>query len=1020
VSEAFSSEPWLRLRFLGGCEISLPDGPVHLETAKTRALLVYLACNPSPQPRHTLMGLLWGELPEANARRNLRRALWNLRRQLSNPALPPPIFSDRETVCFNREFAHWSDVETFETACSHLDPAPPTAAPGLHRDQARQAADLYKGEFLEGFFVDDAAAFEEWSLTERERLRAMTLRALQQAVAAYAAQKETETALHYARRLLNLEPWREEAHRWLMHLLAGSGQRAEALAQYIACRQILAEELGVEPAQETKALYEQIRAGAFESPASNLPASTTPFVGRDRELAEIADLLANADCRLLTMTGLGGVGKTRLAREIAAQQIAASAQDVHYVALSALSAPTRIATALVESLDAPLIGTTDPKVALLAYLREKQMLLVIDGFEHLLEGASLLTEILRAAPGIRILVTSRERLNLRGEWVYVLAGLDYAPDGHAGDLVSFDAARLFLQTARRVHLGFHVREGEDLCLARICSLVAGLPLAIELAAAWVRVLSLEAIAAEIDRHLDFLSTTMRDRPQRHRSIRAVFDHSWRLLSPQERNAFRKLSVFQGSFRPQEADQVGGASLPILAALADKSLLQRLPSGRYQLHELMRQYAREQLEQTPGEQEVARNRHCQAYATLLGRYKQALEAAAPMPILRLIGEDGENVHAAWRWAIGQRNHQAIDAMQAALADYYHLTTSFLEGEALFGEALEDLGWLEGSEVHDLLACRLLSSLATFSVYLGRFSQARTSLVRCLAVFAQEGVQDEVAHCQFFLGEIARFTGEYTSARDLFELSLMNYHQTGNRSAVGFCLNGLGLVYAALAEPIQARTYLQDSLDTFREASHEMGQAIASINLADLLSRMGDYTAARKILETNFTHCQKLGHRWGMAVCLRHLGDIATMEARTEDAKAAYEKSLGILQDIGQRQATAGCLIKLGEVCTVLSEYTEAKLHLQEALSITIELEDQTLMLGAAAAFAALLTAEGDRERALELATLVEQHPAEVSVAQERVRQTAAALASEIPEEAFQLIQRRSRDRTLQDMLVSLRA
>ena len=439
-------------------------------------------------------------------------------------------------------------------------------------------------------------------------------------------------------------------------------------------------------------------------------------------------------------------------------------------------------------------------------------------------------------------------------------------------------------------------------LARICTLVAGLPLAIELAAAWVRALSLHEIADQIAQHLDFLANSMRDRPERHRSIRAVFDHAWQLLSDGERDAFRRLSVFRGSFRLQEASQVSGSSPAVLSALVDKSLLQRLPSGRYQLHELLRQYGREQLEQIPGKEERTRDLHCQAYATQLGQYKQALKDSTHMPILVLIQKDAENVHAAWRWAIEQQNTGAIEAMHAALADYYHLTTSFREGEALFREALEDLGWVEGSEGQDLLPWKLHSSQATFSVYLGRFAQARASLDRCLAIFARQGAQDEMAHCQFFLGEIARFTGEFGSARDLFETSLSGYRQVGNPSAMGFCLNGLGLVCAALGESRQARVYLQESLDLFRETEHEMGQAIVGINLADLLISLTEYAAAKEILDQSTLLCEKLGHRWGMATCVRNLGDIARLRRPGQGSKGGLPGELA--DPAGHRATTDG--------------------------------------------------------------------------------------------------------------------
>ena len=1037
VSQELPTEPWLRLRFLGGCEVSLPEGTAHLETAKTRALLIYLSLNPGPQSRHTLMGLLWGDLPEVNARRNLRRALWNLRHQLAAPRLPPLLISDRETVCFNREFPCWSDVETFEAACSEMEAASLSSLSHSRLAALGRAIDLYSGEFLQGFYVNDAPVFEEWVVGEREQLRARALQALERLVESHAARGEVEVALEYARRLLTLEPWREETHRWLMRLLARSGQRTAALAQYETCRRILAQELGVEPGPETAALEEQIRAGALGAPAANLPAATTPFVGRNKELAEIADLLGRADCRLLTVTGLGGVGKTRLALEVARRQAPSFAHGVRHVELGALNSPDRIPAAVAHALNVPLLGTADPQAALLAYLREKRILILLDGFEHLLAGAPLLSQVLRAAPGIKLLVTSRERLNLHGEWVYALEGLACPANEREPDLASWDAVELFLQTARRVHLGFQVREGEQAHLVRICRLVAGLPLAIEMAAAWVRILSLAEIAAEIAHRLDLLVTSLRDLPAHHRSIRAVFERSWQLLSPEQQKAFARLAVFRGSFRPTEAQQVTGASLAILSALVDKSLLQRLPSGRYQLHELLRQYAGEQLERENGMKEQARDQHCQTYAALLAPYKQARDEGTPMPILKLIGQETENIRAAWEWAVAGRNSQALEAMYAGLADYFHLGTAFQEGEALFCRALEDLGWEDGKppyqpatakdkklggggsmaarmrvrdavqttgepgplfsreEAEGLLPWRLLSSQASFAVYLGRFAPARASLERCLAVFARHDALDEMAHCQFFLGEIARFTGDNTTAATFFDQSLTNYRRAGNRSAIGFCLNGLGVTSLALGDLDRARSYLQESLVAFEAIEHDMGTAVASINLAELLTQMGDYGAAKEILAESFARCQKLGHRWGMATCLLRRGDLAKREDRSEEAKAAYEEALGILQDIGQRQAAAGCLIRLGQVCTDLGEQRAAAHYLEQALALATKLEERAETVEVAAALAILLARLGRRAKARQMAYQVARHPAAPPGAQAQMERLLADLGEADP-------------------------
>ena len=1012
------TQPWLRLHLLGGCEIQLSKGTARLETAKTRALLVYLSLNPGPQSRSALAGLLWGDLPERKARRNLRRGLWNLRHRIAAPQLPPLLLSTRETVGLNPHFPRWLDVAAFEEACAELEAtsAADLSAPRL--EALGQALALYKGEFLQGFYVNDAPAFEAWALGERERLRLKAMQALERLTAAHAARGETEKALDCAHRLLALEPWREESHRWLMRLLARAGRRTAALAQYETCRRILAQELGVEPAAETVALERRIRAGSLGAPASRLPAATTPFIGRERELAEIADLLGQAECRLLTVTGLGGAGKTRVALEVAAQLAPLLADGVFYVELGNLHAPEQIPGAIAQALHFPLPSPADPWDALQAYLREKQMLLLLDGFEHLLAGAPLLSQMRRAAPGLKLLVTSRARLNLQGEWVYPLDGLAFPPDERDPDLTSYDAVRLFLQTASRVHLGFQMGREDWPHLVRICRLTAGLPLAIEMAAAWVRVLSLEEIAQDIAHSLDLLVVPLRDVPEHHRSIRAVFERSWQLLAPEERRILARLSVFRGSFRLAEAQRITGASFVTLAALVDKSLLRRLPSGRYRFHALLHQYAAEQLERDPGAQERAREAHCRAYADLLAPYRQARDEGRPMPLLALAGQEIDNLRVAWDWAIAEGNVRSLEAMYAALADYFHLHTAFREGEAFFRQALEALGWLEEGEEPGMLPWRLRACWASFAVYLGQFGPARAALERCLTAFSRRTARDDMAHAQFFLGEIARFTGDNASAARLLEQSLANYRQAGNRSAVGFCLNGLGVTSLALGELTQARSYLQEALAAFEAIGHEMGAAIAGINLTDLLMQAGDCRAAEEILNQSFDRCQHLGHRWGMAVCLLRRGDLAGREGRHADAKAAYHESLEMLQEIGQRQTAAGCLVKLGGACRELGDYAKARRHLEKALALTLEIRNEAGVADVALNLALLLKAEGATEKALELALAVASHPAGTPAIQGQAARLAADLSRRVPEETAGRVAEWVQGRTLESALAEL--
>jgi len=314
--DSSSFAPAWHLRLFGGCEFRHADSIVRLETIKTSALLAYLALQRVPQPRHKLIGLLWSNLPEASARANLRHALWHLRSVFCSPDRPSLILTEQQTVAFNPAVPYSLDVEEFLLRLKREAELTSDATHPDHRATLlREAIDLYGGDLLEGFYVDDAPAFEEWLLVERERLRAQAVDALHRLVAYYVGWGEYDTGLYYARRLLEMEPWLEEAHRQMMRLHALSGQRSAALAQYETCRRVLAEELNAEPSPETQALKESIRVSAKEirqprasASARHLPPQATPFVGRAEELTRLAALLCNPACQLITLVGPGGVG----------------------------------------------------------------------------------------------------------------------------------------------------------------------------------------------------------------------------------------------------------------------------------------------------------------------------------------------------------------------------------------------------------------------------------------------------------------------------------------------------------------------------------------------------------------------------------------------------------------------------------------------------------------------------------------------------------------------------------------
>lgn len=377
----------------------------------------------------------------------------------------------------------------------------------------------------------------------------------------------------------------------MMELLARTGRRNAALSQYETCRAVLQAELGVQPGSQTSAFYERIRTMTGHQPRS-LPPQATPFIGRERDLTEITTRLADPACRLLTLSGPGGIGKTRLALQAAQRKKESFLHGVAFVSLAAAT-PECLVASLAAALNLPPTASPDP---LLSYLREKESLLVLDNYESLLPDTALLETFLVQAPLIKLLVTSRERLNLQGEWLYPMRGLAYPAEteGKAMNPMAYQAGQLFVRTAQRLHPGFSPTPADARAIGRICRWLQGLPLGVELAAAWVRLLPCTEIARRIETDPDFLSSPWRDLPARHQSLRTVFKQAWARLSAAEQALAQKLTVFQGPFSLEAAQAVVDVRPQHLLALADKSFLQQYEPGLYSLPQPLKPFLVEQL------------------------------------------------------------------------------------------------------------------------------------------------------------------------------------------------------------------------------------------------------------------------------------------------------------------------------------------------------------------------------------------------------------------------------------------
>lgn len=643
----------LDLSFLGTFQATLDGRPVtHFRSHNNRGLLVYLMLHgEQPVPRELLATLFWPDQSGEQAHNNLRQAIYQLRQLLNDTTNDAPfLLVARQSVQFDRDSDHSLDVSRFLRAIETRD--------------LDAAAAHYAGDLLPGFTCD-SLEFEAWLRLERERLHELALETLFEAAQDHLAAGRLDKAQALARRQLGLEPWREPAHRQLMQAFALAGDRAKSLAQYDSCRRVLSAELGLEPASETVALLEEIKAGRYGRIASgesirpprrvnhNLPADTMPFLGREREQSQINHLFVREEQRLVTIVGPGGMGKTKLALAVGADMLERYEDGVYFVDLAPVEQVADVPQAIAVAIgyQAP-DKSSDLKPQLLKTMSQRRLFLILDNFEQIIDGVGLVQELLQTCPEVALLVTSRRSLHLAGENRYELAGLDFPTTVKADAAMDYPAVRLFVETGRRARSGFVVTTENVVDVVHICRQVQGMPLGLVLAASWLELLSPAEIAGEIESSLDFLAADLGDLPARQRSMQAVFDRSWHMMTAEEQAVMAALSVFRDGFTREAAEVVAGANLRILLSLANKSLLQRRPeSGRFTIHELLRQYAatRRRAGDPEGKTELA---HCRYFTRLVHTETTATGTIHPVFVPDRLEYEYDNVYRAWFYAVGQ--------------------------------------------------------------------------------------------------------------------------------------------------------------------------------------------------------------------------------------------------------------------------------------------------------------------------------------------------------------------------------
>ncbi len=917
----------LEVRLLGQFDVQRDSIRLVLPSRHAQSLFAYLVLTAgTSHRREKLAGLFWPDSTEENARRNLRQELWRVRKVVEprGPGLPtlPYLLVDEIHLTFNPRSEYWLDVAAL-------------GQPNLVHASVQELIDevaLYRGELLPGFY-------EEWVLVERERVRALFEQKINRLLVLLVEEKRWDAVLEWGERWIHLERSPEPAFRALMTAYCALGDRSRMATVFERCTLALREDLNVEPSPQTRALFRQLskedalpRSETVVPPvptpqkrATNLPVPLSSFIGRERECNEVRQLLSTT--RLLTLTGAGGVGKTRLAIQ-AAGELEIFSGGITWVDFAALADGRLVAQEVANSLGVheappePLEGT------LANHLRTGHLVLVLDNCEHLIHACAQLAErLLSACPHLKILATSREPLGIMGETVWRVPSLTLPPPGARTpeELGSSEAVRLFIDRARAVRPRFEMTEENALAVTEICRRLDGIPLAIELAAARLKVLSTEEIAARLDDRFHLLTLGSRTALPRHQTLHALIDWSYDLLTAPERAVFRRLSVFAGGFSLEAAEAVCGADYPtgenvrsadvldLLAQLIAKSLVvvePREPRLRYRMLETIRQYAHDRLVEAR-ETDPAGRVHLDYYLGLAEKAEPEIRGSNQTAWLDRLEDEHDNLGTALHRAIETGNAEA--ALRLACA-----STAFWEVRGYFVEARERLGAVlrvpdEGKPRLALLRARALSDAGYMGFIQSDFAKARSLGDEAMAISKELGDKEGLATALSILFLAAWAQGDYVSAREKIEQSLAIRRELGDRRAIALALKSLGLAVRELGDYAKARALMEESLSQLRELGEPwviIGKCL--MDNGATASAQGD-PAASTLLEEALAIFEKLGDKLDVARCMHDLAAIAARQGDVSAARSRFATGLAFFRDLGDTRNLIKCLEGLGGVC-----------------------------------------------------------------------------------------------------------
>ena len=974
--------PNLSLFFLGSPRIERDGQSIELNNRKVMALLTYLALSGQEHRRDRLVDLLWPDSDQSRGRNDLRQTLFLLKKALGDEYLK----SDGETIRLVPNADFWVDVNQFHNLllqCRGHEHSISEVCSDCVKP-LREAVELYKDDFLTGFSLQDSVNFDDWQVSQTQNLRSEMIGGLERLVGCLSEQGEYEKGIEYVQRWLELDQADEEGHRRLMDSYARTGRRTAALRQYEECVRILEEELNSLPQEETTELYESIKGNTFsvekasstkrwiqksedpsykpsDTPTNNLPVQLTSFIGREREMGEVKSLLTTT--HLLTLTGSGGCGKTRLALEVAADLVKEYEDGVWLVELASLLdsdlVPQEVASALDVS-EQPGRPLTD---SLSDYLKSRRLLLVLDNCEHLIEScATLVDTLLSACPNLKILAASREGLGIGGELTYQVPSLS-TPDPEQiltpENIKEYEALSLFTERVLFSQPTFVVTDDNAQALSQICRRLDGIPLAIELAAARVRALSVEQILARLDDSFRLLTGGSRTALPRQQTLRATIDWSYNQLSEKEKVLFNRTSVFMGGWTLEAVEEICTGDgieesevLDLLMGLVDKSLVvaeERKREERYNLLETIRQYGRDRLLES-GEGEVLRDRHLDWFLALAEGAEAELLGPDQVEWLDRLEVEHDNLRAALQWSLGSGGKHGG-----------------LPSESEEGDAKESNDSRLSSAERGL---RLAGVLGWFWYLRGYYNEGYQWLEESLSkstkstsssVATSERIKSARAKALLGAGWMLYGKSDYGRAMALCEESLALFRELENKRGESYSLIFLGIISRRQGDYVRGREFSEEGLSSFREVGDKWGIAYSLSRLGEQVSEQGDQKQAIALNEESLALYRELGNKSGIRDSLLNLGRVARNQGDHKRAKELCEESLSLNRELGDKRYTANLLHILGLVALGQEEYDQAAGLLKESLVLYRELGIKHFIAHCLEGFAGVAVVQGGPER-----------------------------------------------------------